>query len=172
MNVTSRVNGVENKRSYDHVHCIWKAFSGFFPSISEWWGKSYGISVAESPASLKILTTSWCTTALPSGVRCNPSLKTTQADILEHVHAFYTIEFNNGKQKEWVPARILMMMVISSIRFLGGSYETHQDLVYVSRNQMSISLCLFSLIIFLPYLVMDLCRTSTKEMITIEKKKK
>lgn len=155
------------------MHCSWKAFSGFFPSISEWWGKSYGISGAESPPSLKILTTSWCTTALPSGVRCNPSLKTTQPDILEHVHGFYTIKFNRGKQNEWVPARILMMLVISSVPFLGWSYVTHQDLAYVSRNQMSIFLSLFfPLINFLPYLVMDLWSNLTKERITIEKKKK
>lgn len=34
-----------------------------------------------------------------------------------------------------MPARILMMLVISSVPFLGWSYETHQDLAYVSRNQ-------------------------------------
>lgn len=74
-----------------YKHYCRKAFSGFFPSISEWWGKSYGISAAESHASLNTLTTSSRTTALPSGVRCKPSL---QFACLLVLTGSYMVNFN------------------------------------------------------------------------------
>lgn len=61
-------------KKYNYEHWRVKAFSGFFGSICEWWGKSKGISGAERPPWIKTWTTSLCTTALPSDVRCNPSL--------------------------------------------------------------------------------------------------